>query len=88
MALIRVAALLRPRVIFAAGALALAVLVAAAPAEACSVCFSAREENRIAFLVTTIFLSVLPLTLIGSAIWWLRRRIRQLEAARPLTERG
>ena len=64
--------------------LGLTILFGPGLAEACSVCFSARDENRTAFLVTTIFLSVLPLALIGSAIWWLWRRIQQLETARPV----
>jgi len=47
---------------------------------ACSVCSVGREdENRIAFLVTTVFLSLLPLVMIGTAVWWFWRRTRQLE---------
>ncbi len=49
-----------------------------AAAPACSVCFSATEENRLAFLLTTIFLTFLPLTLIGAGLWMLRRRALQL----------
>ncbi len=54
-------------------------------AEACSVCFSATEQNRTAFIVTTVFLSVLPLAMVGGGIVWLRMRIRRL--ARETAER-
>jgi high-affinity Fe2+/Pb2+ permease len=44
----------------------------------CPVCFSAKnDENRVAFIVTTAFLTFLPLGLIGGGVWWLRRRARQ-----------
>lgn len=60
-----------------------AALLAAAPraAEACAVCGAGRdEENRAAFLLTTAFLSLLPLVMVGGFVWWLRRRARELEA--------
>jgi ABC-type spermidine/putrescine transport system permease subunit II len=48
-------------------------------AAACAVCFTGRaDETRIAFLVTTGLLSALPILLIGSLIWWIRRRARQI----------
>lgn len=44
---------------------------------ACPVCFAAKnEENRTAFIVTTGFLTFLPLSLVGGGVWWLRRRAR------------
>jgi hypothetical protein len=52
---------------------------AAAWARACPSCASPLEENRQAFVDTTIFLTVLPLAMIGGFIWWLRRRARQVE---------
>ena len=57
-------------------------------ARACSVCFSANDENRLAFLVTTIFLTALPLAMIGSTVLWLWRRALRLEedAAETLAE--
>ena len=61
-----------------------AALFLAAPeaAEACSVCSAAQDDSvREAFLVTTVFLSVLPLLLVGGFAWWLRRRVRELDAA-------
>jgi hypothetical protein len=59
----------------------LVVLVAlAAPeaARACSVCGAGREdETRVAFLVTTLFLSVLPLAMLGGLLLWVRHRLRR-----------
>jgi hypothetical protein len=62
--------------------MATAVLLAAPEAaEACSVCSAAQDDSvREAFLVTTVFLSVLPLLLVGGFAWWLRRRMRELDA--------
>jgi protein-S-isoprenylcysteine O-methyltransferase Ste14 len=53
----------------------LALLVVFSPqiSQACAVCFSARDENRAAFLTTTILLTLSPLLMIGGVIWWLRR---------------
>lgn len=63
-----------------AGAL---VVLAAPDALACSVCFDANEERRAAFLATTLFLTVTPLTLVLGAVWWLSRRARALDAIPP-----
>jgi hypothetical protein len=50
-------------------------------AEACSVCTAGRdEENQAAFLLSTIFMSVLPLIAIGTLVYVLWRRIQKLEA--------
>jgi hypothetical protein len=50
-------------------------------AEACSVCTAGRdEENQTAFLLSTIFMSVLPLIAIGTLVYVLWRRIQKLEA--------
>ena len=48
-------------------------------AEACPSCASPLEENRQAFVDTTILLTVLPLFMIGGFVWWLRRKARELE---------
>jgi hypothetical protein len=49
-------------------------------AVACPVCFSAKgEANRVAFVVTTCFMSALPLSMIGAFIWWAARRLRESE---------
>jgi hypothetical protein len=56
------------------------VLLAPQLAAACAVCFTGRaDETRIAFLATTGLLSALPILLIGSLVWWLRRRARQIQ---------
>jgi hypothetical protein len=48
-------------------------------AYACPSCASPLEENRQAFVDTTVFLTVVPLMMMGGFVWWLRRRIRDLE---------
>ena len=59
------------------------VLLVPRLAAACAVCFTGRaDETRIAFLATTGLLSALPILLIGSLIWWVRRRARQIREER------
>lgn len=61
---------------------AAAVLVVWSPeiSHACSVCSAGREdENRLAFILTTVFLTFLPLGMIGGFVFYLRRRHLQLE---------
>ena len=50
-------------------------------AYACPSCTSPLEENRQAFVDTTVFLTVVPLLMIGGFIWWFRRKARELDAA-------
>ena len=50
-------------------------------AYACPSCASPLEENRQAFVDTTVFLTVVPLMMMGGFIWWLRRRIRAMDDA-------
>lgn len=56
-------------------------LLLAAPrvAHACAVCFDARDENRAAFLATTVFMSLLPLGMVAGLVLWLRRRAQVME---------
>jgi hypothetical protein len=64
----------------AAALLCAAALAAPRLALACSVCSAGREdEAQKAFLLTTVFLSVLPLSVFaGFGIWlWRRHRIRE-----------
>jgi hypothetical protein len=62
-------------------AFALACGLSASLARACPVCFSAKDEaQRQAFFDTTIFLTLLPLVVIGGFIYWVARRIRRLDA--------
>jgi hypothetical protein len=59
---------------------ATAMLLVPNLATACSVCFTGRaDETRVAFIVTTGLMTALPLLLIGSVIWWLRRRAQQID---------
>ena len=47
-------------------------------AHACPVCFDPRDENRVAFLATTVFMSLFPLSMVGGVGLWLRKRAREL----------
>jgi hypothetical protein len=61
-------------------ALVLALLLTPGIGEACAVCMGGREdESRLAFEWMTLFMTVTPLALVGSVLWWLRRRFRELE---------
>ena len=51
------------------------LLVVPALAQACAVCGGGSDRMRVAFLISTAFLSLLPLALIFSGLWWLRRQI-------------
>ena len=52
--------------------------------EACPVCNSAKnEESRIAFLVTTAFLSLLPLGLVAGVLLWMRSSFRAASKTEP-----
>ena len=50
---------------------------------ACPVCFDPRDENRVAFLATTIFMSLFPLGMVGGVGLWLRKRARELRGLPP-----
>jgi len=55
-------------------------------AQACAVCGAGQDEDtRLAFILTTAFMTFLPLSMMGGALWWLRRRVRGLEAPKPVT---
>ena len=68
----------------------LAVLCAPAVARACPVCFAARDEaERIALIGTTVFMTALPVIMIGGIIVWVARRSRELdEESSPNREDG
>lgn len=53
-----------------------ALLLVAFPdaAAACPVCFDSSDENRMAFLATTAFLSLLPLGMVAGAGLWIRKK--------------
>lgn len=68
----------------AALALLVASIAVAMPrvVSACAVCTSGRDdESNTAFLISTIFLSLLPLAALGTLVFVLWRRIRLLEGA-------
>jgi hypothetical protein len=70
-----------PNRVLSALATALAVWGFPASALACSVCFSAKDEaNRLAFIASTVFLTALPLVLMGAFIAWAARRAQALDA--------
>lgn len=53
-------------------------------AAACPVCFASRgAANREAFVETTVFLSALPLLLVGLFVWWVLRRARHHDLPSP-----
>lgn len=59
------------------------VLAVALPVDAlaCPLCIAAQSESvQQAFALASLFLSVLPLAMIGGLFLWLRRRARQLAA--------
>ena len=62
-----------------AAAIALALISAPQLSDACAVCFSGRDENRQAFTITTALLTGLPLLMVGSVVYWLRLRFRELQ---------
>jgi hypothetical protein len=69
---------LRGQLVTAAG------LVLASPtlALACPVCFNAKDDAaRVAFLATTVFLTALPLLMIGGVVMWLTRRAAAADQA-------
>lgn len=53
-------------------------------ASACAVCFGGEDDNRQAFIDTTVILTMVPLLLIGGFIWLMVRRIRRFESQRQV----
>ena len=49
---------------------------------ACAVCFGGEDDNRQAFIDTTVILTVAPLIIVGLFIWMLIRRISKVEKLR------
>ncbi|MEW5852078.1 MAG: hypothetical protein AB2A00_25040 [Myxococcota bacterium] len=48
---------------------------------ACPACALRQEKNRVAYLVTTALLSVIPLLSVGGLVWWMRKRLAEQEQA-------
>lgn len=61
---------------FAAGLLALAVPM---QVFACSVCFSGREDFLQAFYVTTGLLIILPPSILGTVIYYFRKKTKEAQ---------
>ena len=57
-----------------------ALLLGLNQAQACPVCFQSGGEERWAFYLTTAFLTVLPLSFVGGAVYVLRKRFLRLSA--------
>ena len=56
-------------------------LIAPGISEACAVCMTGREdETRVAFELMTGFMTLTPFILVGGVLWWLRGRLKDLEA--------
>jgi hypothetical protein len=55
---------------------ALLVVLLPSPALACAVCGAAVERSRMAFVGTTVLLSLLPLAMMAGGLWWLARHAR------------
>lgn len=70
-----------------AGLALAALLVAPDAARACAVC-AGKDSAAVswAMLKGTALLSLLPLGVIGTGVWYLRRRARQLADAEALAE--
>jgi hypothetical protein len=63
--------------------LTLAAFLQAQPALACAVCFSGRDEGRVAYLLTTIFMTALPILALGAGIWWVVRKANAADSQPP-----
>jgi hypothetical protein len=58
-------------------------LLPAQQAVACAVCFSGRDESRVAYLLTTLFMTAIPIAaLAGGIAWVVRKAARQQDAPR------
>ncbi len=53
-------------------------------AHACTSCFSGNEANRIAYIVTFVILTVLPLACVGGVVYWYVKKVAAAEAAETL----
>jgi hypothetical protein len=65
----------------ATGLLGLIVQVSPSVSQACAVCTAGRdEENQLAFLLSTLGMSLMPLFAIGTLVFVLWRRYKKLES--------
>lgn len=64
------------------GSLATAFVLWAPSALACPVCGTSKEESRVAFILMTAFMTLMPLLLLGGAGYMALRRYRAADRAR------
>jgi NO-binding membrane sensor protein with MHYT domain len=58
------------------------MLVAPGISAACSVCMTGREdETRIVYELMTGFMTLIPFVLAGGVFYWLRGRVKEIEAS-------
>jgi hypothetical protein len=61
-------------------AVALILVMLPQVSAACPVCFGGVEDDvRVAFILTTAFMTFLPLLMVGGVIWWFVRHTLQRE---------
>ena len=76
-------ALLRPwhpgTILLLAGA---ALFTAPSSARACAVCFDLADRAREAYYETTVLLLIVPFTILGGILYWLRKAMRRQAADR------
>jgi hypothetical protein len=71
----------------AAPLLVFVLLYAPSVSHACSQCLATRTRaNQLAFIWTTVFLSVAPLLVVGGIALWLRKKVREADAAASRVE--
>jgi uncharacterized membrane protein YfbV (UPF0208 family) len=65
---------------------AAAFALSALPAQqavACAVCFSGRDESRVAYLLTAIFMTLIPIAVLGAGIYWVVKKATAPDSAPP-----
>jgi len=55
-------------------------------AYACPGCFSGNDANRVAYIVTFVILTALPLASVGGVAYWLFKRVAAAEAAEAVAD--
>jgi hypothetical protein len=63
-------------------ALFAAASLPAQQALACAVCFSGRDESRVAYLVTTIVMTALPIAALAIGIYWVVKKANAVDRDR------
>ena len=58
----------------------IAFLFLADGAAACAVCAAGEDDrSRDSYIIATIVMSVLPVSIVGGLVWYVRRRVRVLQ---------